>query len=372
MTQVAPSQHNSPVLIRAAEILAQVGEELAFVEEGGDTGLLPINSLVMDFEELPLQGAPAVLASGLAAVRALLDQILDGTGKFTGESIRFLNEWHAWMSSVLTAWDRGGEMPPVPATWNQSKAGAAPVPAANPAAASSKAPTLQPVADEPAIRLNLADDSELLREFHSESLELLQAIEQGVLLLEENPTEAGTINSIFRAFHTFKGSAGLLHLDALRDLAHDLESLLDAARRAELNITSVIIDLILAGGDTLKQFTNEIGAQLQGVKPGEPIVVPTRPLRQRVRAALNGNPLPVTGLGQPATPVSPTPKEPKLKVSENAAQQAATPGSGTAVPSETAAAPDKVRSESSAKAESATGFVKLDTRKLDSLVDLVG
>ena len=86
---MAPSQHNSPVLIRAAEILAQVGEELAFVEEGGDTGLLPINSLVMDFEELPLQGAPAVLASGLAAVRALLDQILDGTGKFTGESIRF-------------------------------------------------------------------------------------------------------------------------------------------------------------------------------------------------------------------------------------------------------------------------------------------
>jgi two-component system chemotaxis sensor kinase CheA len=345
-------------LIRATEILAQVGEELAFVEAGKDTGLLPINSLIMDFEELPREGAPAVLATGLATTRKLLDQILDGSGKFTGESIRFLNDWHSWMNAVLTAWERGGEMPPAPP--------------ANLAGAPSKSPAPQPDADEPAIRLNLADDSELLREFHSESLELLQAIEQGVLLLEENPTEAGTINSIFRAFHTFKGSAGLLHLDALRDLAHDLESLLDAARRSELNITSVIIDLILAGGDTLKQFTNEIGAQLQGVKPGEPIVVPTQPLRQRVRAALNGNPLPVTGPGQPATPVSPTPKEPELKVSENAAQEAATPGSGTAVPSATAAAPDKVRSESSAKAESATGFVKLDTRKLDSLVDLVG
>ena len=122
----------------------------------------------------------------------------------------------------------------------------------NSGATPAESPAPQPVADEPAIRLNLAEDSELLREFHSESLELLQTIEQGVLLLEENPTEAGTINSIFRAFHTFKGSAGLLHLDALRDLAHDLESLLDAARRSELSITSDIIEVILAGGDTLK------------------------------------------------------------------------------------------------------------------------
>ena len=110
-------------MVRATEILAQVGEELAFVEAGKDTGLLPINSLIMDFEELPREGAPAVLATGLAAVRALLDQILDGPGKFTGESIRFLNDWHSWMSSVLTAWERGGEMPPAPATWNQSTGG---------------------------------------------------------------------------------------------------------------------------------------------------------------------------------------------------------------------------------------------------------
>ena len=107
-------QHHAPVLVRATEILAQVGEELAFVEAGKDTGLLPINSLVMDFEELPREGAPAVLGTGLAAARALLDQILDGPGKFTGESIRFFNDWHSWMSAFLTAWERGGEMPPVP------------------------------------------------------------------------------------------------------------------------------------------------------------------------------------------------------------------------------------------------------------------
>ncbi len=125
-------------MVRAAEILAQLGEELAFVEAGRDTGLLPINSLLMDFEELPRDGAPAVLATGLAAARALLDQILDGPGIFTGESIRFLNEWHSWMSSVLTAWERGAAMPAVPATWNQSTGGVVTAPVADSGPAPSK------------------------------------------------------------------------------------------------------------------------------------------------------------------------------------------------------------------------------------------
>jgi two-component system chemotaxis sensor kinase CheA len=342
-------------LVRAARILAQVGEELAFVESGKDTGLLPINSLVMDFEELPRDSAP-VLAAGLSAARALLDQILDGPGIFSAESIRFLNEWHAWMSSVLTAWERGAAIPAVPAAWKQSAGGGvtAPVEASN--ATLTKTPAPQPAADEPAIRLNLTDDSELLLEFNGESQELLQNIEQGVLVLEENPADADTINSIFRAFHTLKGGAGLLHLDALRELAHDLESLLDAVRRSELSINSDIIDLILAGGDALKNFTREIGEQLQGVKPGEPIVVPTRQLRQRVRASLHGSPAPDPAAAQ---------REPEATSSENSTTQAA-------APSATGAPAQKARTDSSAKTESAAGFVKLDTRKLDSLVDLVG
>jgi len=367
---VAPRQHNAPVTVRATQILAQVGEELAFVEAGRDTGLLPINSLIMDFEELSREGAPAALASGLAAVRALLDQILDGPGKFTGESIQFLNDWHAWMSSVLMAWERGGAVPPLPAGWSQAPGGVVATPVADSKVASAKSRLPQPVADEPAIRLNLADDSELLREFNGESQELLQNIEQGVLVLEEKPADADTINSIFRAFHTLKGGAGLLRLGALQDLAHDLESLLDAVRRSELTITSEIIDLILAGGDALKNFISEIGTQLQGVKPGEPIIVPTRSLRQRVRAALAGEPPPAAAAAKPSPP---PPKERELPGAETAAHLGSVPVAESAPPpSATGKIPVKAGSESSAKSESATGFVKLDTRKLDSLVDLVG
>ncbi len=363
-------QQSAPGWGRALQILSQLGEELAFVEAGRDTGLLPINSLVMDFEELPRQGAPAVFPAGLAAIRALLDRILDGTGKFTDDSILCLNHWHSWMGSVLTAWERGGEAPPLPTTWNEGIAGVVAPP--SPASAhATEAAAPQTAAQEPAIRLNLVDDLELLREFHSESLELLQSIEQGVLRLEENPAEAGTIHSIFRAFHTFKGSAGLLHLDALRELAHDLESLLDAARRSELSINSDIINLILAGGDTLKQFTREIGAQIQGENPGLPIVVPTRALRQRVRATLAGESLPATPAPKP-----PTPQPPKSR--DATAAQTATPPVAAPVPEPLpppaipAKPVAKADGESTTKSDGTTGFVKLDTRKLDSLVDLVG
>ena len=263
-----------PSLRKAAEIIGLLGEELAFVAPNQDAGILPINRFIMDIEEFPEGDVPPFLTAGLKVARAWLDQTLDGPGKFTEETIRNFNMWHAWMTSVLLAWQTGRAMPAWPEGW----------------AGTDRADDASE-ADEPSIRLNLAEDLALLREFHGESVELLQSIEQGVLVLEENPTHATTIDSIFRAFHTFKGGAGFLHLDAMRDLAHDLESLFDEVRYSRLSITSEIIDLILAGADALKRFTREIGAQLQGTDAGAPILVPTQQIIARVQSALRGAPL---------------------------------------------------------------------------------
>lgn len=350
--------HDGSSLIRAAELLEQVGVELAFVEPGQDTGLLPINSLVMDLEDLSHQGAPPFLAAALASIRTWLDQILDGSGKFTAGSILDFNEWHSWMSRVMTAWERGEPSPAAPATWNQPGGRVGTASVAGPASAPSAPPSSQPALEEPAIRLNLADDSELLREFHGESLELLQNIEQGVLVLEQDPTDANTLHSIFRAFHTFKGGAGFLHLAALRDLAHEMESLLDLARRSELKISSEIIDLILSGADALKHFTHEIGAQLNGTGAGTPIVVPTLHLIRRVRAAVKGDPAPTSEPQPPATiPPAAVPLEKPAPTDPTGS-----PGPGVSAPPR----------PGPAAADGAMGFVKLDTRKLDGLVDLVG
>ena len=336
--------------------MGRLGEELAFVAPDQDTGLLPINGFVMDLEELAEADVPLPLTAGLQVARAWLDEALDGPGKFTGETIRNFNEWHAWMTSVLLAWQTGTAMPAWPEGWAPTEK------AALATETDRSAATLVPSgAGEPSIRLNLAEDLGLLREFHGESVELLQGIEQGVLVLEENPADAATIDSIFRAFHTLKGAAGFLHLDALRDLAHDLESLLDAVRCSQLRITSEIIDLILAGADALKHFTREIGSQLQGTNAGAPILVPTRQIIARVRSSLRGEP-------------------PKAADSLEGVERSQTAGGSSArlaKTSELAAEPKVRQSAVGALRELTTpspssGFVKLDTAKLDNLVDLVG
>jgi len=394
-------------LPKTAEILAQIGEELAFVSPDQDSGLLPINRFIMDLEELAGSTAPAPWAAALSMARRWLDGILDGTGKFSAESIAHFNTWHGHVSAVLDSLDGSTPLPEWPATWDtalrdaalkpkQNAAPSVPAPATSPAPKAAPAAPAAPAADEPSMRLNLAEDQELLREFHGESVELLQSIEQGLLVLESNPSDADTINSIFRAFHTFKGGAGFLHLDALRDLAHDLESLLEAVRRSELKINSEIIDLILAGSDALKLFTQEIGSQLQGKNAGAPIQIPILQIIRRVKSTLRGEPAPAPAPAASAPPLpAPAPAAVSTPVPVPAAPQATTPPALTpapapapkpaappvAAPESAPAAPAPISktpppppqaAQGEAGATLANSFVKLDTAKLDSLVDLVG
>ncbi len=395
----------------AVSLISQMAEELAFVVPDQDSGLLAINALTMDLEQLAELDGPTGFVAGVKVLRVWIDAILDGPVSFSADMIEKLGNWHGWMSSLLVALDQDVVTPPLPADWSALLSGAPRVLATAPQGSSSAevAPVAQPEKAQPAASfvLNIDADQELLREFFSESVELLQDIEQGVLVLEEKPGDKNTINSIFRAFHTFKGGAGFLHLAALGELAHELETLLDAVRKGELSINREIIESILAGGDALKLFTREIGDQLDGVNPGAPISVPTQHILNRVRAALRGEapapassaavavakaaePVPPAVMAEvPAAAPAPAPVHaPALvipvaaPVSVVAAPQPVAPlvqlpVAKPAAPAVAAAAESASAAEPPAKASreggsSTGGFVKLDTEKLDSLVNLVG
>ncbi|MBF0118121.1 MAG: chemotaxis protein CheA, partial [Desulfobacterales bacterium] len=102
------------------------------------------------------------------------------------------------------------------------------------------------------------DDIKIMKDFVNESLENLEVIEVGLVNLEQDPGAKDTINAIFRAFHTIKGVSGFLNLGDVNKIAHSIENLLDAARHGEFPITNVLIDIILEAVDFLKKIIKEI------------------------------------------------------------------------------------------------------------------
>ncbi|AQZ31977.1 chemotaxis protein CheA [Pseudomonas sp. LPH1] len=108
------------------------------------------------------------------------------------------------------------------------------------------------------------DMDEVLKVFIAESQELLQQMEEALLMLEHAPGDSDTINAIFRAAHTIKGSAGLFGLDLIVAFTHIAESVLDRVRSGELRFDADLTALFLQVGDHLGQLVRLVdeGADL--------------------------------------------------------------------------------------------------------------
>jgi two-component system chemotaxis sensor kinase CheA len=114
-----------------------------------------------------------------------------------------------------------------------------------------------------------SQDPELMGDFLLESREHLVGIEAQALTIERDPLNADALNSVFRGFHTIKGLAGFLELWEVQELAHEVEAILDRARNSQLTITPSAIDVILQGADYLRRWLSHLESQLQK-RPSEP------------------------------------------------------------------------------------------------------
>mgnify|MGYP001240947091 FL=1 len=76
-------------------------------------------------------------------------------------------------------------------------------------------------------------------------------MEELLLNISTDAPDAEDLNSIFRAAHSIKGGSGIFGFDALTGLTHVMETILDRARNNELELTTDIVDVLLATTDTL-------------------------------------------------------------------------------------------------------------------------
>lgn len=200
---------------------------------------------------------------------------------------------------------------------------------------------------------SLAQDRELLTDFIVESREHLAQIETQVLALERDPSDSEALNSIFRGFHTIKGLAGFLELPEIQRVAHQVETVLDRARNFELKLTPQAIDVILESTDHLRRWIEHIDARLENRLSPDPgqdaslisrigalVSVPAPPPTTEINALASA----VEGSSRPAGRNEAVPEPPHVPTPET--------------------------SQEGRRSEALT--VKVDTAKLDYLVDMAG
>ena len=358
------------------KLLRQISLELAFVDPHGKKPAEELRRLIAELEQAVAVHAPQAIRDLAAAARSRVESSPGVAATLTADAIVHFHDWQPRMQEAVIAWSRepessGQQSPvsPMPQPRPQSPA---------PAARTTAATELFSVLPDDA-------DGELVRLFCSESQDLLQDIEQGVLVLEESPQDTNTLATVFRAFHTFKGNASVMKLAVIQRLAHELESLLDGARRGTHRLDRRAIDAILAGADIFKQFIEEMAAQIEGTGVGQQISLPVTAVIDEVKALLSGKPqasAPPAARNATPAPVASAAVAPQPAVASAAAVITPPPPAAEIPPAAMPALIMPADAEQPAVARpaaaaasagaGAAGLIRVDTAKLDGLIDLVG
>jgi len=237
---------------------------------------------------------------------------------------------------------------------------------------------------------NIMDDVEIVKEFLVESGDHLDDVESKILQLEENPEDVDIINSIFRPIHSMKGSAGFLGMKDIGKVSHELETLLDEARKAKLKVTPEIIEILYEGIDILKKLREVVEKKVNN-KDAATDVIDYQLLLLKISVALQHNQnnvetgfKPVCTSQNDAGDIPPEPKrlgeillesgdvsQDQLQIALHEQEKPL----GEILVEKGITTPEKV--ENALKIQSAGGkksseTVKVDTQKLDNLVNLVG
>ncbi|MEG4067526.1 hybrid sensor histidine kinase/response regulator [Microcoleus sp. Pol11C2] len=103
----------------------------------------------------------------------------------------------------------------------------------------------------------MIEDQELRDVFKVASQEHLQKLDDGLLYLEQHPSDLAKVEQLLRETHSLKGDAGMLGVKDVASLAHQMEHILGAVKRGETQLNSDISDRLSQGLDALRKLVNE-------------------------------------------------------------------------------------------------------------------
>ncbi|MCA8943776.1 MAG: chemotaxis protein CheA, partial [Planctomycetes bacterium] len=206
-------------------------------------------------------------------------------------------------------------------------------------------------------------DEELLGEFVNECGDALQGAEGALLELEQDPEQSEALNTVFRAFHTVKGTSAFLGLSKMSEFAHQAENLLSRMRDGEIRCEGHFADLALRSVDMLRSCAELVA----NIAPGQVV-----PLPQGIDA-LKHELTESDSTSEPA-PAKPAPRR-ALDIPLDSEPVAPPPTTEVTAPTNGAAtAPaTEPRAKANKSGErSAESSVRVRTDRLDRLIDMVG
>jgi two-component system chemotaxis sensor kinase CheA len=170
--------------------------------------------------------------------------------------------------------------------------------------------------------------------FLSESREGLTEINSALLELERGGGDAA-VARLFRAFHTMKGMSAAMGYTSVAELSHELETLLDKVRTGAISVSREVVDTLFVGVDSLEQAVDLATA-------ATPQQLDVTKVIARIRQAANA------------------------EASQTAAPEVSGSGNG-----KQEAEPQQMPS-SSASAQRAPRHIRIESKRLDTLMNVVG
>ena len=149
--------------------------------------------------------------------------------------------------------------------------------------------------------MTLDTDDEILQDFLVEAEEILEGLNEQLVELENSPQDSDLLNAIFRGFHTIKGGAGFLSLDAMVNLCHKGEDVFNLLRQGERFVDADMMDTFLKVLDILNTMFDEIKSG-QHPTPADPAIL------DQLAAYLSGDSAPAAAAPEPEPKPEPPPQ----------------------------------------------------------------
>ncbi|HEX4611547.1 MAG TPA: Hpt domain-containing protein [Urbifossiella sp.] len=235
----------------------------------------------------------------------------------------------------------------------------------------------------------------MINDFCAEAIEHLDDADRNLLAIDADPANREALSAVYRAFHSLKGVASMLGLEAVRMVAHEAESLLNLARDGKVVLRGLALELAFSSVDALKRHMGYARdwAAAKGPIPADPAVHDLIVSLREACEAAGGLPWPTPPVCRAPSAFASVPRPTSVITPRPARVPAPVPAAGPAPPAApapvptpaTAPAPTPVPAPAAAtpaaepspaakprRAAVEKETVRVDKDRLDKLVDTIG